>query len=271
MERALRNFVTAFFFASPIVFGPVAIPFLLAAIPIFGVRILGGLSFFEGTRLVFLVFGAAFISLGTFLLKWREIGWKKPDGRTYAVLAFALPFWFSSFANPGFPLKETATGETYSVLPFLSIFLIAASLSVLPKDLKERSVRAFILGFVTINLPLAIAQAFGFDPISDAFSFPWEPGRAYGALGNPNSLAFLAALCLPAVFSVFPKGRKRSSLVAGLVAICVLSASWSGTAVALAYLAYRYFGFLKAAATVLAVTVSFFAFSQHFQDKRMSV
>ncbi|MFB0965250.1 MAG: hypothetical protein QMC36_06255 [Patescibacteria group bacterium] len=163
------------------------------------------------------------------------------------------------------------TGETYSVLPFLSIFLIAASLSVFPKDLKERSVRAFVLGFVTVNLPLALVQLLGLDPTSENFSVPWEPGRAYGALGNPNSLAFLAALCLPVVFSVFSKGYKRSALVAALVAICFLSASWSGTAVALAYLAYRYFGFLKTAVCVLAVAVSFFAFSQNFQDKRMSV
>ncbi|MFZ3232546.1 MAG: hypothetical protein WA194_03310 [Patescibacteria group bacterium] len=63
----------------------------------------------------------------------------------------------------------------------------------------------------------------------------------------------------------------RYASIAALFSICVLSGSWSGTAVFLGYLSYRYFGFLKTAVVALAVAASFFAFSQHFQDKRMSV
>ena len=56
MERALRNFAIAFFFAFPIVFAPFAVPFLLLFVFLFGFGVLGHLSAFEGSRLAFLFF-----------------------------------------------------------------------------------------------------------------------------------------------------------------------------------------------------------------------
>lgn len=86
----------------------------------------------------------------------------------------------SSFANPGFPVVEAAKGETYSVLPFLSIFLIALSVSAFPPDGKTGSLKALVLGFVCANFPYAVIQRLGLDPLADTFILPWQDGRAYG-------------------------------------------------------------------------------------------
>lgn len=128
-----------------------------------------------------------------------------------------------------------------------------------------------MLGFVFVNLPLSVIQIIGLDPFSSSFSFPWEGDRAYGTLGNPNSLAFLSVLCLPVAFGLFPKGAVRKFLLSALFVICLATSSWSGTAVFIAYLVYRYFGFAKTSAATLAIAVAFFAFSYEFHDKRMSV
>ncbi|MFZ3232547.1 MAG: hypothetical protein WA194_03315 [Patescibacteria group bacterium] len=66
------------------------------------------------------------------------------------------------------------------MLPFLSIFLVALSISAFPSDWKTGFLKAFVLGFVCANFPYAVIQRLGLDPLADTFILPWQDGRAYG-------------------------------------------------------------------------------------------
>ncbi len=112
-----------------------------------------------------------------------------------------------------------------------------------PARERRAALRAILFGFLCANVPYSVLQAVSADPLSASLAIPdWNGAvRAFGTFGNPNSLAFFAALCLPVAFGL--EGRwTRFPAVAGLLVVTALSGSVSGLAVALAFTAFRILG-----------------------------
>lgn len=176
MERALRYFAIAFFFSFPAVFFPPDWPLPIFPFPFSSPF---GVSYYEGAKIAYLAFFAVAFSLGTLALKYREIGFSRFSRQAlFPLSAFAL-FWWSSWANPGFPFADAVSGRTYSTLPFLALFSIACALSAYDSSFRRNSAMALVFGFVLTNFPYAVLQVFGLDPFSATAILPWEAGRAF--------------------------------------------------------------------------------------------
>lgn len=163
--------VIAAFFFFPIVFGGWG--------AFFGEGVSRGVSLYEGFRMAYFAFLAVVVfsfsrirPKSLRLFRNRAVLW-------FSVLVLAT-LVLSVWANGTDPVFDLVSGRTHSFVSVVAVTLFALSFSAIPSDRKSEALRALVLGFVSVNLPYALAQSFGLDPVSRFVQLPdWGPGRAF--------------------------------------------------------------------------------------------
>lgn len=269
MERVSQYLATAFFFSFPLVFGGIPL--------FFGGEFPRGIAPYEGVRLVWAAACGTILAAPLIIRSLRTFRRFDPF-RKEAVRSFWLPavvcgsFLVSALFHPFSPASDLLFGRTYSVVAFLSLVAVTFGYRELSEEARKTALRWMVAGFVAFNFPYAVIQVLAFDPVTAAVVLPdWGEGRAFGTLGNPNSLAFFAAACLPLAFWLFSGKAARWAVVSGLVAIVVLAQSASALLVVCAYFAYRAFGWRGLTAVAISAITAFALSVNRYPDKFFSL
>ena len=143
----------------------------------FGFGFPTGFSAYEGVKMAYLAVMA--VALAILFRKetareWPSV-WKSP-----AFKAGAFLFVASVLANGTDPVADAVAGRTYSAVGVLEIGALFLLFRAFPAELRAEALRAAVSGFVCVNLPYALVQWAGFDPVSPYLTLPeWGPGRAF--------------------------------------------------------------------------------------------
>lgn len=192
--------------------------FHLVHIPI----VLESFGVYEGAKLAI----AAFILL--LAVFFRSLAPHKQDFfECHSGLLITFGTIFSIFAIHVFQ-GAIPFAEFFGVAPFFSGFFwtfLFFPLLVLTSQLPKRSMLPLeASAFIALALVLAYAgiQWSGYDPI--AYDIPFESGRVFSTLGNPNSYAIYCLLFLPQILLGY---RTRWKWLAGLTLFAAIAISGS--------------------------------------------
>lgn len=144
---------------------------------------------YEGVRMAYLAFGAAVFGAAFFrdvvrmlrLPLCRMLGLSSMSAHARFAAWAAIGAFAASVAYNGTDaVADIAAGRTYSAVSAASVAVLAAVVLSLPESVRQAAIRSAMLGFLAVNLPYALLQAFGFDPVTPLVVLPeWGEGRAF--------------------------------------------------------------------------------------------